>query len=300
MLKEPLSRKQYKSIGPYTTKNLHKNKQDLSYISIGDPYDRSKSDRNPRWSKSTAIHCFVFLIHPTQSLIVIIFFFHSDGKQFTTTVPKLGQLPTKVLFQKDTKFGPFGKLQEKINYRGAKRDKGFGTSDASKRDEFTSNMVTEQYRGLLETEKMHQRRAVISAKEVGKIQYNDRLGDLVSALEQKEKEYHDLLGRTGKLNNELHQNGNRSELFQYDYGRKQFTDFNPKKHRDTFYNFKDSQGKRYGKAHSTTYQHGMVADDVVGAPTKIDTRDSCGNFAHEATTETFFDSGHLGAGRKLG
>ena len=213
---------------------------------------------------------------------------------------KLGQQPTKVLFQKDIKFGPFGKLQEANNYRGVKREKGFGTSDAPKRDEFTSNMVTEQYRGLLETEKMFQRRAVISAQEVGKVQYNDRLGEHIRELERQEQVLHDQLGKTKNLNSELHRNGNRSELFQYDYGRKQFTDFNPKKHRDTFYNFKDQTGKRFGKAHQTSYEHGMVADDVVGAPKKIDSRDSCGNFAHEATTETFFDNGHLGSDRTLG
>ena len=75
-------------------------------------------------------------------------------------------------------FGPFGKLQEANSYRKIKRERGFGTSDAPKRDEFTSNMVTEQYRGLLETEKMHQRRSVIKAQEVGKIDYKDRLGEV--------------------------------------------------------------------------------------------------------------------------
>ena len=50
-MSEPLSRTQYKSIGPYTSKEIHVRKIDLSYISIGDPYDRSKRDRNPRWSK---------------------------------------------------------------------------------------------------------------------------------------------------------------------------------------------------------------------------------------------------------
>ena len=86
--------------------------------------------------------------------------------------------PNKVLFQKDMTFGPFGKLQEANSYRKIKRERGFGTSDAPKRDEFTSNMVTEQYRGLLETEKMHQRRSVIKAQEVGKIDYKDRLGEV--------------------------------------------------------------------------------------------------------------------------
>ena len=56
---EQLSREMYKSIGPYSTKTLHKNKQDVSYISIGDPYDRSKRDKNPRWSEWC--WCFLFV-----------------------------------------------------------------------------------------------------------------------------------------------------------------------------------------------------------------------------------------------
>ena len=48
---EQLSREAYKSIGPYSTKTLHKNKQDVSYISIGDPYGMRKKDKNLRWSR---------------------------------------------------------------------------------------------------------------------------------------------------------------------------------------------------------------------------------------------------------
>ena len=310
MIKEPLSRQQYKSIGPYSSKTLHKNKQDVSYVSIGDPFDKKGSDRNARWSTfffpffllfPSIIVLLTCSIHPlcfSLSPLVLGSFSPTDGKQFAVASLKKGQVPTKVLFEKDIKFGPFGKLQEAINYRSVKREKGFGTSDAPKRDEFTSNMVTEQYRGLLETEKMHQRRSVISAKEVGKVQYNTRLGEHIAALEQQERELHDKLGKTPTLDRERHRNGDRSELFQYDYGRKQFTDFNPKKHRDTFYNFKEAHGKRFGKAHQTSYEHGMIANDVVGAPKKIDKK--AWEFAHEATTETFFDNGHLGAGRMLG
>ena len=48
---EQLSREMYRSIGPYSTKTLHKNKQDLSYVSIGDPYGMRGKDKNVRWSK---------------------------------------------------------------------------------------------------------------------------------------------------------------------------------------------------------------------------------------------------------
>lgn len=206
-----------------------------------------------------------------------------------------------MLFDKKVTFGPFGKLQEAIKYRHVKRDKGFGTSDAMKRDQFTSNMDTERYRTLLGTEKMIQRRTVIKATEVGKVAYNERLGELIKELEEKERQYHDKLGLTAKLEAEKKRDADRQELFQYDYGRKQSTSFNPKKSSDTFYNFDRKNGKRYGKAHSTTLQHGMYALDqgsIKGALTKVDKK--AWEFAHNALTETFFDSGHLGVGRALG
>ncbi len=195
-------------------------------------------------------------------------------------------------------FGPFGKLQEANNYRRVERKKGFGTSDAPKRDEFTSNMVTERYRTLLGTEQMHQRRSVIKATEVGKVDYRDRLGEHIAILEQKERELHDKLGRTPKLEAERARDAYRDELFQYDYGRKQSTSFNPKAGRDTYYNFDKEKGKRFGKAHQTSLEHGMYAREVVGALNKVDKK--AWEFAHQATTETFFDNGHLGAGRMLG
>ena len=56
------------------------------------------------------------------------------------------------------------------------------------------------------------------------------------------------MGLTSKIEEEKKRDADRRELFQYDYGRKQFTDFNPRKHCDTYYNFDDKKGKRYGKA----------------------------------------------------
>ena len=65
---EQLSREAYKSIGPYSTKTLHKNKQDLSYISIGDPYDRTKRDKNPRWSEWSLWNTMTKLYVPRDSI----------------------------------------------------------------------------------------------------------------------------------------------------------------------------------------------------------------------------------------
>ena len=83
MLAEPLSRKQYKSLGPYTTKTLHKNKQDLSYISIGDPYDRSKKDKNSRWSKSI----FYFQLICTNFMLPIFNFLLDQGFSHCQRLP---------------------------------------------------------------------------------------------------------------------------------------------------------------------------------------------------------------------
>ena len=53
------------------------------------------------------------------------------------------------------------------------------------------------------------------------------------------KEYHDKFHL--KIEEEKKRDADRRELFQYDYGRKQFTDFNPRKHCDTYYNFDDKK-----------------------------------------------------------
>ena len=155
---EPLSREQYKSIGPYSTKVLHKNKHNMAYTTIGDPYDRTKRDRNPRWSKFSVLVFVVFgpslsLSHEqlecsltnlysqtrVSSLTIRVATCHpfidakcQDGTQFATASLKSGNIPAQVLFQKDMTFGPFGKLQEANNYRRVERKKGFGTSDAPK------------------------------------------------------------------------------------------------------------------------------------------------------------------------
>lgn len=89
MLAEPLSRKQYKSLGPYTTKTLHKNKQDLSYISIGDPYDRSKKDKNSRWSKSIfyfQLICTNFMLPIFNFLLVFKIFHTTKDCQFRLSI----------------------------------------------------------------------------------------------------------------------------------------------------------------------------------------------------------------------
>ena len=88
MLAEPLSRKQYKSLGPYTTKTLHKNKQDLSYISIGDPYDRSKKDKNSRWSKSIfyfQLICTNFML-PSFNFLLVEGFHTTKDCQFRLSI----------------------------------------------------------------------------------------------------------------------------------------------------------------------------------------------------------------------
>ena len=177
----------------YSTKVLHKNLHKMGFTTIGDPFDkpRSKKDRNSR-------------IH---------------GVQFRTDVLKKGNLPSgtnRVLFQKDVKFGPFGKLAEAIVYRNKSRKHGFGTSDAPRRDEFTSNIGTERYRGLLNTEKMMQRRQAIGAKEVGKVKYTDRIGEHIRALEEKEKELSQKLGLTERVETENAGTDSNKTIFQYE------------------------------------------------------------------------------------
>ena len=82
---EPLSRERYKSIGPYSTKDLHKNKHGMAYTTIGDPYDRSKRDRNPRWSEFVRAALLVFWIGLGQGPLPRVVFTKSHKYAHTHT-----------------------------------------------------------------------------------------------------------------------------------------------------------------------------------------------------------------------
>ena len=107
---------------------------------------------------------------------------------------------------------PYGK-REPYNTRKL----GFGTHDASKRDEFCQRIRTEQYRDLLKREK----RLIRGGK----------------ALEHRIKEAHAKLDAERQKSESLRAAvGLDAPQHLYDVGRSRETKFDPKMHRDKFYN----------------------------------------------------------------
>lgn len=140
-----------------------------------------------------------------------------------------------------------------------KRKAGFGSKDASRRDEFMSHVRTEQYRETLDTEMQ----ILEKQKKSEPAQHFDEL--------DKARKFPEGLDETKYL---------------YDIGRSQTTEFNQKSHRDTFYTMRvgNSQYKRNnGPFMLTSELVGLGADDVSGnRPTP-----------KGASTKQFYDHSHL-------
>lgn len=140
-----------------------------------------------------------------------------------------------------------------------KRKAGFGSKDASRRDEFMNHVRTEQYRETLDTEMQ----ILEKQKKSEPAQQLDEL--------DKARKFPEGLDETKHL---------------YDIGRSQTTEFNQKSHRDTFYTMRvgNSQYKRNnGPFMLTSELVGLGADDVSGnRPTP-----------KGASTKQFYDHSHL-------
>jgi len=110
---------------------------------------------------------------------------------------------------------PYGKREPY-----ATRKLGFGTHDASKRDEFCQRIRTEQYRDLLKREKRLLGKGVGSANLEARLQAGR---DRLAADKIRQKELRQAVGLD-------------APKFLYDVGRSRETKFDPKMHRDKFYN----------------------------------------------------------------
>lgn len=220
----------------YSTKVLNKNIAQ-SYLTIGDPY------RDPH------------LIEGKNS--------RHKGKQILT-VPGKNTCNGLGYFEK--KSYASDPLQDNTAYLKSQpmdtRKAGFGSKDASRRDEFMSHIRTEQYRETLHTE----------IKILDKQKQTDPPG-LSEAL--------DLVTQSRPFPEGLHETKHL-----YDIGRSQNTEFNQKSHRDTFYTMRagNSQYKRNnGPFMLTSESIGLGADDVTeNRPTP-----------KGASTRQFYDHSHL-------
>ncbi|ETV75758.1 hypothetical protein H257_10131 [Aphanomyces astaci] len=222
----------------YRTRELNKNIA-KSYLSVGDPYRdphiiEGKSDRH-------------------------------KSKQFQTVPPKDTSDGGGYFDKKTYSSDP---LQDGVAYLktqpAADRKAGFGTKDASRRDEFMSHVRTEQYRETLAREEH------ISQKGIqGHPDEDDG-------------------GEHGEGEGDKHQfpEGLKETKFLYDIGRTQATEFNQKSHRDTFYTLRtgNSQFRRNNG-------HFVLSSESVGVGAhKVQNN---GTHARNACTKQFYDHSHL-------
>ncbi|CEG45106.1 uncharacterized protein PHALS_01430 [Plasmopara halstedii] len=220
----------------YSTKVLNKNIAE-SYLTIGDPY------RDPH------------IIEGKSS--------RHKGKQIFTVPAKDTSNGLGYFEKKSYTSDP---LQDNTAYLKSQpmdtRKSGFGSKDASRRDEFMSHIRTEQYRETLHTEN----KILDKQKQKDPPYFSAALNSL-----NQSRDFPEGLCKTKHL---------------YDIGRSQNTEFNQKSHRDTFYTMRagNSQYKRNnGPFMLTSESIGLGADDVANnRPTP-----------KGASTKQFFDHSHL-------
>jgi hypothetical protein len=211
----------------YSTKVVNKNVTNMGYITINDQYTGKPRALPDRFK----------------------------GKQLQTKPP----LDTSggVGFFSKKSYQSDGPIQDTTNYKKTQpqegRKKAFGSNDASRRDEFSNTVSTEQYREALVRESKNR---------------DNNLGDSIKELEM-----------------ELDSNSKKVSKHLFDVGRKQVTEFNPKSHRDTFYNISSNKERNVGPYNLTSSSMGACASD----PESVQKPE----FGHVRKTKEFFDKSHL-------
>jgi hypothetical protein len=140
----------------------------------------------------------------------------------------------------------------------------FGSHDASRRDEFASNIATEQYRQTLKTE----------AKFLKKTMNTELLETFKDTGPASTTSPKLMLSASGTMRRET----------LYDIGRNKVTDFDPKSTRDRFYKTVSDREKNNGTYRPTSTIVGEAAWDTEYKPP-----------SHGAASlvKNFFDNSHL-------
>ena len=237
--------------GLYTKKNMHPQIHlDVGYTTVGEKYiDPHKMfGVNPRYQGKQ------FVTRPLLDKSGGVGYFTKDSYQGTMYVDKSGYLKTQPL---------------------DKRKNGFGSKDASKRDEFMSFIRTEQYRSTIKTEK----------------QIMD---------EQTEKsdpggQGRQLLLKTFAATDQGFPAGRTEVKHLYDVGRSLETEFDPRASRDCFYNNLMCPS-RAGAATSCARRNGgmWTSSGEVGHGVN-DMEMEHPHHGHVRATKTFYDKSHLGS-----
>lgn len=156
------------------------------------------------------------------------------------------------------------------------RKRGFGSKDAHRRDEFSNNIRTEQYREGIRKENE------LMAKNKDKI--NERLTGLIAKRTMYEQEQQ---ARTNSYRPSTTGSFSYNDrCAQFDIGRSRITQFDPKSIKDTYYKFDNDRPKRFGLGSKpVSYDLGESAWDVNYKPP---------SFGGKSEVKNFFDKSHLG------
>ena len=237
--------------GMYADKFIHKNLQceNGRYVTIGDPYRGDKDVRPPRWrAKQMAV-----VHHPENA----------GGGYFGLMGRAFDYMPDKYVEQL-----PYAKTQP-----FADRKNGFGTRDASKRDEFTQRIRTEQYRDLLKREMRTLGRAT---------KLNEETQARIDAMVQQQKE------EAIKGDEERQRAGLDAPKHLYDIGRSRNTPFDPHMHADRFYNTHQARSREKRRGANRT-----ASMDIGEGAWQISSTAQQSTHARSHATRTFYNRGHI-------
>lgn len=228
----------------YNTKLLNtKHVDQNAYITIGDPYHDPKANMfrqdDPK-AKKTSDKPFGSKLRPMNAENGNFSKITYSGSAFKESN---GYLQSQPLDKRPKEFA-------------------FGSHDASRRDEFASNIATEQYRQTLKTEALYMNKNV--QKEL-----LETFQDTTPQSPQKTFE-----SASGTMRRET----------LYDIGRNKVTDFDPKSTRDRFYKTVSDREKNTGTYRPTSTMVGDAAWNTEYKPP-----------SHGAASlvKNFFDNSHL-------
>lgn len=167
-----------------------------------------------------------------------------------------------------------GGYQEGIKYITTQpldsRKKGFGTKDASKRDEFSNIIRTEQYRETLRKE-----------QDVCNLN-SEKLQEELDMLMATRVQTAPTFNKT--VSSDSSEFSYDSHVALYDIGRTRVTPFNPKSIKDSFYRFSSDRQKRLGTFRPSSCDFGDFPSDIGYKPPEHGARSEVKNF---------FDKSHL-------
>jgi hypothetical protein len=166
-----------------------------------------------------------------------------------------------------------GGYTETIKYKALADEErkgfGFGSKNASRRDEFSNSIRTEQYRETLHKEHQLMRKSGASEKITQLLA--ERAASEMPTMTSDEFTY-------------------GGEIARYDIGRTRVTDFNPKSTKDAYYKFDTTRGRRTGTHKPVSYEVGDAAWDIHYKPPQ---------YGGRSEVKNFFDRSHLNVGPPL-